>query len=326
MQMVATNAASSDVTIDPKRLRALMTKRNGPGLAYLAIWAASLAGGVWLVAATEGSPWQWAAMFVLGTFLTVPAYALSHECAHGTFLKTPWMNTAVGWFTSLIYFEEPAHRFAAHMRHHNFTWLNGLDAQMPYGTPLTLVGWFREISGLDYLIYEIKILARNASGLHGDEIRSYTPERDLPKLKWGARLFIAIYAAAGGLVTWFGVWPEALAFYVIPRLMGGFSMQVFTIIQHADMAEDQHDLRQSCRSFETNWIGRFLYADMNHHVEHHLYPKVPFHALKDLRVELGDQLPTPDCGLIATNWRVFVNALKRTVMPSAMRDSATAGQ
>lgn len=183
MDMKATNAASSGVTIDPKRLRELMEKRDGPGIIYLLIWALSLTAAVWLVMLSDGSLWQWPAMFVLGTFITVPAYALSHECAHGTFVKTPWLNTIVNWLTSLIYFEEPAHRFAGHMRHHNFTWLNGLDAQMPYATPLTLTGWLREISGLDYLIYETKILLRNASGFHGDEIRAYTPERDLPKLK-----------------------------------------------------------------------------------------------------------------------------------------------
>lgn len=116
-------------------------------------------------------------------------------------------------------------------------------------------------------------------------------------------------------MTWYGVWPEALTYYIIPRLMGGFSMQVFTIIQHADMAEDQHDLRQSCRSFSTNWLTRFLYADMNNHVEHHLYPKVPFHALAKLRTELGDQLPEADKGLLRTNWQVFKRALRLTVAP-----------
>ena len=321
MQMKATNASSSGVSIDPRRLRELMVRRDAPGLIYLLVWSVSIVTVGWLVAMSEGHAIQSLAMFALGTILTVPAYALSHECTHGTFLKTAWLNTLVNGFTSLIYFEEPAHRFAAHMRHHNFTWLNNLDAQMPYATPLTLSGWLREISGLDYLVYELKILALNATGHHGKDIRAYTPARNLPRLKWGARAFIAIYVSLIGLVTWSGIWPEALTFYVIPRLMGGFAMQVFTITQHADMAEDQHDLRLSCRSFETNRFGRFLYAEMNRHVEHHLFPKVPFHALHKLRNELGDQLPVADKGLLATNWQIFRRAFTRSVSPPTTQNA-----
>lgn len=323
VDMRATNAASSGVEIDPRRLRALMVKRDAPGLRYLTVWALAAGAAVWAVGASAGSPWQWFWMFVLGTVITVPAYALSHECAHGTFLKTRWLNTIVNWFTSLIYFEEPNHRFAAHMRHHNFTWLNGLDAQMPYTTPLTLWGWLREVSGLDYLVYEIGILARNASGRHGHEIERYTPARERPVLKRGARVFIGLYAVAATLVAYFGVWPEALTYFVIPRLMGGVSMQLFTIIQHAEMAENQHDLRRSCRSFTTNGLARFLYAEMNHHVEHHLFPKVPFHALADLQAELGEQLPTPERGLIATNWRLFRTVLARSLAPRTTRLPST---
>ncbi len=80
-------------------------------------------------------------MFAYGTVLTVPAYAVSHESAHNTFVKTKWLNTIISWITSLIYLEYPTHRFRSHMRHHNYTWINGPDNQMPYGTPLNIRRW-----------------------------------------------------------------------------------------------------------------------------------------------------------------------------------------
>lgn len=147
----ATNAASSGIVIDPRRLRRLMVRKDGPGLRYLAVWLTWLGVAIAGVYFSAGSIWQWAWMFGLGTIITVPSYALSHECAHGTFFRTAWLNTLVNWATSLVYFEESHHRLVAHMRHHSFTWLKGVDAQMPYGTPLTLWGWVKEISGLDYL-------------------------------------------------------------------------------------------------------------------------------------------------------------------------------
>lgn len=89
----------------------------------------------------QGSYWIVLAMFAYGTVLTVPAYAVSHESAHNTFVKTKWLNTIISWITSLIYLEYPTHRFRSHMRHHNYTWINGPDNQMPYGTPLNIRRW-----------------------------------------------------------------------------------------------------------------------------------------------------------------------------------------
>ncbi|MBT5522385.1 MAG: hypothetical protein HOK36_16695 [Rhodospirillales bacterium] len=107
-------------------------------------------------------------------------------------------------------------------------------------------------------------------------------------------------------------WDILLIYIIIPRLVGGVIMQLFVISQHAEMEADQHDIRKSCRSFDTNWLGRFLGCDMNRHVEHHLYPKVPFHALHDLEKELGDQLPKPATGLFAVDLEVLSGVLRRT--------------
>ena len=40
-----------------------------------------------------------------GAVLTVPAYSLSHECAHGTAFRSRWLNELVFWVASLIYLE-----------------------------------------------------------------------------------------------------------------------------------------------------------------------------------------------------------------------------
>jgi len=40
---------------------------------------------------------------------------------------------------------------------------------------------------------------------------------------------------------------------------------------------------------------------MHHHIEHHLYPTVPFHALPKLNERIGNQLPEPLDGVVAAN-------------------------
>ena len=306
----ATNAASSGVHLDKKVLKGLMRRSDKPGLVYLALWAALLLGSGALLHLSLGT---WAivpAMLLYGTILTVPAYSISHECSHGTAFRTRWLNELVLWLTSLIYFESPSMRRYAHARHHTYTWIRGKDAQMPFSTPMTLRGWLLEVSDIGQYLYDAKHLVRNAFGCFDPEVIDFTPESELPKLKWEARAFLAVYVSgAAATITFGALWP--LYYLLLPRLVGGIVMQLYTVIQHAEMEEDNPDLRKSTRSFTSNWFGRFLYADMNHHVEHHLYPMVPFHALAELSGKLEGQLLPPSKGLFKTNLKVLRAVLRR---------------
>ena len=100
---------------------------------------------------------------------------------------------------------------------------------------------------------------------------------------------------------------------MLPRLLGNPLLFLYTLIQHVDMEEDQLDLRQSTRSFETNGFSRFLYLNMNYHIEHHMYPTVPFHALPALNASIKDQLPEPDPGFFLTNYRVLKAIVARSL-------------
>ena len=52
---------------------------------------------------------------------------------------------------------------------------------------------------------------------------------------------------------------------------------------------------------------------MNNHVEHHLYPQVPFHALPKLRDAVADQVPAPDPGFFRTNREVLTVVIRRSL-------------
>lgn len=122
-----TNALSSGVTVDAHVLCSLMELKNGPGLRYMAVWAAMLCTTGYIVHLAQGSYWVILAVFSYGTVMTVPAYAVSYESANKTFVKTKWLNTVISWVRSLIYLEDPTHRFRSHRRHHNYTWINGME-------------------------------------------------------------------------------------------------------------------------------------------------------------------------------------------------------
>jgi fatty acid desaturase len=57
---------------------------------------------------------------------------------------------------------------------------------------------------------------------------------------------------------------------------------------------------------------RFIYWNMNYHIEHHMFPMVPYHALPELHKELQPYLPRPNSGIIDA-YREIIPALLRQV-------------
>lgn len=310
-EFVATNAASSGVKLDRKTIKALCKRSDRSGLVWLAQWLTVLSATGYLLHVSLGTWWVVPAMVVYGVVLTLPTYALSHETAHGTAFRTRWLNETALWLSSLIYFEEPYHRRYSHTSHHTCTLHVGKDGQMPFDLPMNFQGWLKELSGFSLYCHEVKLFWRNAFGRFTPMVREYTPARELRKLQWGARVCLACYAGLLGLVLAGYSWP--LMYLIIPRLVGGPAMQMFTFLQHAEVAENSPSILASTRSFRTSWPGRFLYMNMNHHVEHHLYPQVPFYALPALNEALADQLPEPDPGVWRTNLELLSVVIRRSL-------------
>ena len=59
-----------------------------------------------------------------------------------------------------------------------------------------------------------------------------------------------------------------------------------------------------------NPIFRFLYWNMNYHVEHHIFPTVPYHALPKLHEAIKADCPPPYPSSIAA-YREIIPALAR---------------
>jgi fatty acid desaturase len=92
---------------------------------------------------------------------------------------------------------------------------------------------------------------------------------------------------------------------VTPRLYGGFMAQLFNVTQHAGLQENVMDHRQNCRTFYTNPVFRFLYMNMNYHVEHHMFPMVPYHALPRLHERMKADTPIP----YSSTWAAYKEIL-----------------
>jgi fatty acid desaturase len=82
------------------------------------------------------------------------------------------------------------------------------------------------------------------------------------------------------------------------------------VTQHGGLADNVTDHRLNSRSVRMNPISRFVYWNMNYHVEHHMFPMVPFHHLAELHEEIKADLPPMLPSMLAA-YREIVPAVLR---------------
>src|SRR5882724_9989897 len=116
----------------------------------------------------------------------------------------------------------------------------------------------------------------------------------------------AVIALAVGLHSWLPV----LYVGVLPTMYGAWLMVYFGMTQHAGLAENVLDHRLNARTVYMNPVFRFLYWNMNYHVEHHMFRMVPYHALPKLHAAIKDDCPPPYPGC----WAAY-----REIMPTILR-------
>ncbi len=102
----------------------------------------------------------------------------------------------------------------------------------------------------------------------------------------------------------------------LTNLFGSWLLLVYGLTQHAGLAENVLDHRLNSRTVYMNAIHRYLYWNMNYHIEHHMFPLVPYHALRKLHEAVKDDCPTPYPGIFAA-WREIIPTILRQVKDPA---------
>ncbi len=292
-----------------KVMKDLMQRRDAPAIRDTVIWLglllASAAGGI----ALWGSWWAVPFFLVYGVLYGSACDSRWHECGHGTAFRTPWMNDAVYQFASFLVMRNPVSWRWSHARHHTDTIIVGRDPEIGHFRPPQLALAALHFIGIPDVFLHFRVLARNAAGIITPAEADYIPETERPKAILAARIHMGVYAAAAlwALAAW-----SFLPMMLIggPRIYGCWHMVMTGLLQHGGLAEDVLDHRLNSRTVYMNPLSRWIYWNMNYHIEHHMFPMVPYHALPRLHALIKDDLPAPDRSIfsayrrmIATLWR-----------------------
>jgi fatty acid desaturase len=102
----------------------------------------------------------------------------------------------------------------------------------------------------------------------------------------------------------------------LPTLYGSWLQLVFGLTQHAGLDEDVLDHRLNSRTVIMNPVLRFLYWNMNYHIEHHMFPMVPYHALPKLHEIIKADCPRPYPSLFAAYREIIPTILRQAKDPT----------
>lgn len=279
--------------IPRKRLKELMKRKDGPAIRDTAIWTLALLASGILAYVSWGTWWAIPAFLLYGAIYITPAESRHHECAHGTPFKTAWMNEVLYQVVSFMAVKPATSMRWRHARHHTNTIIVGADVEIRAPRPPIWRRIILEIWRLEVGPIQMKKVILHCFGKLLEEERIYIPESEQRKTFWEARIWMLIYVTVIAWSIYIGsIMP--IVFILLPVIYGSWLYFFMGFTQHIGLHEDVLDHRLNSRTFYSNPVINFLYWNMNYHIEHHMFPMVPYYALPALHEEMKHDCP-PAC-------------------------------
>jgi len=296
--------------VSRKRLKELMQRSDSPALRDTVLWVLSflITGGL--------AFYLWPSWLALPFFLAYGVlYGSSsdsrwHECGHRTAFKTGWMNDVIYQIACFMIMRDPTVWRWSHTRHHTDTIIVGRDPEIAVMRPTLILKVIGMFLAVPQVIATTKSILRHAMGRLSAEEETFIPEREREKVYLTARIWLAIHLSVIALAAYFQSILPVLFIGPLPTMYGAWLHVMTGLTQHAGLAEDVLDHRLNSRTVYMNPVMRFLYWNMNYHIEHHMFPMVPYHGLPALHEEMKPFCP-PAYRSIAAAYREIIPALIR---------------
>jgi fatty acid desaturase len=295
--------------IPRKDLKELMARGDAKGLVDFGMWGLCLLVAGFGAYRSLGTPWAVPAFLLYGTIYS-SCDARWHECAHGTPFRTRWLNETFYLIVSIMNMKEGTFTRWSHTRHHTETIMVGLDPEIQVMRPADLRRVLLDFLWIPDAIQMLRVMVVHALGIPSKEARDFVPQSEWRKMFWWSRFYLFTYVL---MIVWsvsVRSWLPLL-FFPVARLYGGWLHQIFALTQHAGLAENVRDHRLNTRTVQLNPVLRFLYCSMNYHIEHHMFPTVPFHALPKLHERIQPDLPRTYTGLVDVYKEILPALLKQ---------------
>jgi MocE subfamily Rieske [2Fe-2S] domain protein len=296
-------------------MRKLLERRNGPAIRDTIIWFGLIFGSAYATYVLWGTWWAVLSYLIYAALYAGSSDSRWHESSHGTAFRTDWMNNALYEVASFMVMRESVVWRWSHTRHHSDTIIVGRDPEIAVPRPPDIKALILGIFNLTVYPKYFKSIVLHSLGKMSDDEKTFIPESEFPKIYRNARIYVLIYASVIAIsLSTLSILP--LMYIGLANIFGSWLMVLYGLTQHAGLAENVLDHRLNCRTVYMNPVHRFLYWNMNYHVEHHMFPLVPYHKQRELHEAIKDDCPDPYPNLIVA-YREIIPAILRQVKDPA---------
>ena len=231
--------------------------------------------------------------------LLVFLFAPLHETIHKTAFRSMLLNRMVAHLCGFLIFLPPNYFRAFHMAHHRYTQLPGKDPELATPKPRSMREYLIYLTGLVYWKAQGRMLVLYALGLRRDRFVSAGKHG---KVVREARVYLVLYLA----ILFASLYLESswvLQYWILPLIVGQPFLRSFLLAEHTEVS----GMMENTRTTLCNPALRWLCWNMNHHVEHHAYPAVPFHGLPAAHLHMRDGITHLASGYLQVHRQVVAS-------------------
>ena len=228
----------------------------------------------------------------------------THEGVHGTLSLRSWWNRALSIACAQPVLQNYSAYKVLHLKHHHHLGQEGDPDHYANYTSWTwlefLMHWGRLIIGYPAYLVAIPILGYRQGN---------------PSARRWILFEVGLVMVGLAAAIWFVPWPWLLHAWLIPMLVINTFVNIRGMSQHTFL-EHQSDPILGTRSILTNRVTAFFMCNENYHLEHHLYPGIPWYNLPRLHRELRTELVARGAPFIGSYFafvrEFFVKSLRRS--------------
>jgi len=202
----------------------------------------------------------------------------THEAVHGVLSRNKVLNRMFGIVCAMPVLQNYSAYKVLHLQHHTHLGHEGdpdhYDNYSRWTWMVFSMHWLRLIVGYPIYIVMIPILG----------FRQATKSDRW----WIVAEILLLFALLGSAIST-TPWQVILNAWLVPMIIINTMVNIRGMSQHTFL-EEPEDLVRGTRSILTNPVTEFFMCNENYHLEHHLFPRVPWYNLKRLHGEIKDQL------------------------------------
>ena len=267
--------------LEPALLRRLHVVEHGRhwGRAGMFVLLSVIGASVGVFVAAQ---WHWVAALPFCLLAGASLHGISlftHEAVHGTLSRNVFWNGVLGAVCAMPVLQNFSAYRVLHLRHHSHLGEEGDPDHYENYTRWTwlvfCMNWLRLLVGYPVYITAIPILGLK----HGT---------------WRERGWILLELAVLGAliaIVWMSPLPWVWLLYgwLLPMIFINTMVNIRGMSQHTLLEEADDEVRGT-RTILTHPLVCYFMCNENYHLEHHLYPGVPWHHLPQVHAALEPEL------------------------------------